>query len=123
MSTKVIKFSAALRGTTCSPSVRWKNNMTITKVGLTQGFQQDSSGNAHNCRELGRQQVLAGRRQGLELDLLGSFPFDFRLLPAPPPYSTGTGRERETKVRSERGRSGEKKRGKQTEWKREEAEM
>lgn len=66
-------------------------------------FLQDNSVNAHSCRELGRQQVLAGRRQGQELDLLGSFPSEsgsFQHPPLPsthPPNSTGTDRERETK--------------------------
>lgn len=50
-----------------------KNNMAATEDGVT-GFLQDINEYAHSCRELGRQQVLAGRRQGQELDLLGSFP-------------------------------------------------
>lgn len=69
-----------------------------------------------SCRELGRQQVLAGRRQGQELDLLGSFPSDSDCFQHPrcplPTHLTqhrGTERKRSKRVlregvREERGK-------------------
>lgn len=79
-------------------------------------FLQDNNAYARLCRGLGRQQVLAGGRQGQELDLLGSFPRESRCFqhpttptPTHPPHSAGTEGEKQ-KVWSE-GERGE--RGKQ----------
>lgn len=71
-----------------------------TQTDIHSRVLQDNSVNAHSCREPGRQQVLAGRRQGHELDLLGSFPSDSGCFQHPraapsthPPNSTGMERE------------------------------
>lgn len=59
----------------------------------------------------GRQQVLAGRRQGQELDLLGSFPSDSGCFQHPPPTSQHRDGERKRNkrcgVREERGKQRE----------------
>lgn len=93
--------------------------MRATEGGVAVFFLQDSGAYAHSCREPARQQVLAGRRQGQELDLLGSFPWKSSSFQhtqthkhtlnhthPSPPNSTGTEREKEVerqKVWSERG--------------------